>query len=444
MRLVEPLYSWMKGNLGGRVVSKYRYALLGLWLSASGALADEPRDWQHSTLSGDWGGARSRMSANGLDWEIVYKSSVHSSVSGGLASGTEYLGNIDVKLAVDGDKAWGWPGATALLYVLNNHGGKINAAHVGSAQGVDNIEVATNTTKLYQAWLQQSLLADRLSLLAGLYDLNSEFYATSSSGLFLHPAFGIGSELAQTGQNGPSIFPTTSFAVRLKVRPAPGFYAQAVALDGVPGDPNNPHGTHVQFNKGDGALIVGEVGWAPGEDEARPEPAEKGESLSKLAVGLWHYTARFDDLQDTDAGGNPERRMNRGMYVLAQRALYQEAGDASQGLTAFLRFGVASADVNQFDRALDAGLVYRGLLPGRDDDLLGFAIAAEHNGAKFRQTEAGAGNSSSSAEVAYELSYRAQVAPWLAIQPDIQHIVNHGAPSVRSAWIAGVRFEISL
>ena len=425
-------------------MSKRGYAFLGLWLAVSGALADEQRDWQHTTLTGDWGGARSRMSANGLDWEIVYKSSALANVSGGLTAGTKYLGNLDVKLAVDGEKAWGWPGATALLYVLKNHGGKINAAHVGSAQGVDNIEVATNTTKLYQAWLQQNLLDDRLSLLAGLYDLNSEFYVTSSSGPFLHPAFGIGSELAQTGQNGPSIFPTTSFAVRAAWRPAPGFYAQAAALDGVPGDPNNPYGTHVQFNKGDGALIVGELGWAPGEDEARPEPAEKGESLSKLAVGLWRYTARFDDLQDIDADGNPTRRVNQGMYVLAQRALYQEAGDASQGLTAFLRFGVASADVNQFDRALNAGLVYRGPIPGRDDDLLGFGFAAEHNSAKFRHAETSAGNSSPSAEIAYELSYRAQVTPWLAIQPDIQHVVNHGAPAVKSAWIAGVRFEISL
>jgi len=152
-------------------MSKYRYAFLAFWLAGSGALADEQRDWQHSTLSGDWGGARSRMSASGLDWEIVYKSSLHFNVSGGLTSGNKYLGNLDVKLAVDGEKAWGWPGATALLYVLNNHGGKINASHVGSAQGVDNIEVATNTTKLYQAWLQQSLLDDRLSVLAGLYDL---------------------------------------------------------------------------------------------------------------------------------------------------------------------------------------------------------------------------------------------------------------------------------
>ena len=37
------------------------------------------------------------------------------------------------------------------MYVMNDHGGKVNEK-VGSVQGVDNIEVAANTTKLSQLW----------------------------------------------------------------------------------------------------------------------------------------------------------------------------------------------------------------------------------------------------------------------------------------------------
>jgi len=102
---------------------------------------------------------------------------------------------------------------------------------------MDNIETPynANTTKLYQAWIQQTFLDERLSVLAGLYDLNSEFYATESSGIFIQPAYGIGAEMAGTGQNGPSIFPTASFGIRAKAETA-GYYLQAVVLDGVPGD----------------------------------------------------------------------------------------------------------------------------------------------------------------------------------------------------------------
>lgn len=66
---------------------------------------------------------------------------------------------------------------------------------------MDNIEtpVNGNTTKLFQAWLQQTFLDERASVLAGLYDLNSEFYVTDSASMFTHPTFGIGAEFAGTG-----------------------------------------------------------------------------------------------------------------------------------------------------------------------------------------------------------------------------------------------------
>lgn len=47
--------------------------------------------------------------------------------------------------------------------------------------------------------------------------------------------------------------------------PTPETYVQTVALDSVPGDPDNPRGTHIQFNDGDGALRVVEVGYIPGK-----------------------------------------------------------------------------------------------------------------------------------------------------------------------------------
>jgi porin len=48
------------------------------------------------------------------------------------------------------------------------------------------------------------------------------------------------------------------------------------------------------------------------------------------------------------------------------------------------------------------------------------------------------------AEVAIELSYRAQITPWLALQPDLQYIVNPGFDgSVDDALAIGVRAEIA-
>ena len=395
-------------------------------------------EWNSETLTGDWHGTRTRMSKAGANLHITYKGDVLSVLSGGIENGTKYLDQWDFKLILDGEKLWGIPGSSGLIHIISNHGSKFNALNVGTAQGIDNIEVAATTSKVFQAWLQQTFYHDKVSILAGLYDLNSEFYVTDSSTLFLHPTFGMASDLGQTGVNGPSIFPTTSFGIRVKYQPTPKFYAQAVVLDGVPGDPNNPYGTHIQFNKGDGALDVAEFGWEPQADKA------DANLIDKYAFGMWRYTAHFDDLVDTNSSGQPEKRVNRGAYVLAEKTLTQEKDDSSQGLTGFIRYGVASPDINRFDRALGVGINYRGLIPGRNEDVFGFAIAAEHNSAKHRQSVSNAGGTEPSSESAYELTYRAQIRPWLAIQPELQFIENHGEPAIKDVWVGGVRIEIEL
>lgn len=76
---------------------------------------------------------------------------------------------------------------------------------------------ADNTWKIYEAWFQQKLFGDNLSILTGLFDLNSEFDLIETAGLFLNSSQGIGSNFSQTGLNCPSIFPNTSLWLRTKI-----------------------------------------------------------------------------------------------------------------------------------------------------------------------------------------------------------------------------------
>ncbi len=373
------------------------------------------------------GGAKAALAARGIDAGIAYKFDVMSNTGGGSKTGTDTLDNLDVTAALDGEKLIGSPGTTALLYFLNNSGKRPGADLVGDAEGIDNIEVGSPGYRLYEAWVQQDLFQHRVSVLAGLYDLNSEFYITDASGLFLRSTFGIGTDIGQTGQNGPSIFPVTSAGVRVRVRPAPDFAVQAAALDGVPGNPNHARGTYVQFKHGYGALLVLEADYQPGGDGA----------TDKLGLGAWEYTEGFDDLLDADNAGNPPQRRNNGVYVLGQHALYRSRTCDGCGLDAFARFGTASGAVNPFDAAWSAGLVATGLIPGREAGRLGLGIEGAHSSAKYRR----AVNTADSATTAIELTYSDDLAPWFSVQPDVQYIVNPGADSTRkNATVAGARF----
>ena len=45
---------------------------------------------------------------------------------------------------------------------------------------------APPASRIHEAWLQYNLLDNRLSVLAGRYDLNTEFYQLRSAALFLN------------------------------------------------------------------------------------------------------------------------------------------------------------------------------------------------------------------------------------------------------------------
>jgi porin len=425
--------------------------LLCLYSFSAGAVENSPNpiaDTESSvsspdysdTLLGDWGGRRGSMSAHGYDWEIVYKLDLLSKTSAPDQAGcqgnsparcfnTYALDNLDIKLSLDGEKIAGLKGSSALLYVLSNHGGKPAVKSDRLPHGVDNIETPEggNTIKLYQAWIQQTFLDERLSVLAGLYDLNSEFYVTESSGIFIHPTFGIGAEMAGTGQNGPSVFPTASFAIRAKAEIA-GYYLQAVTLDGVPGDPNNHQGTHVQFNKGDGVLHVVEAGI--------PLSVAENAHDNKLAGGVWRYTARFDDLL------NPaSKRISYGYYGMIEKVLRYKTGSNEASINSFVRAGKKDGNTSQFDKSWSAGLVFSGLFAGHDQDQLGFAMAEEHNAAKYRAVP---GNSQVVYERSLELTYRYQAMPGLVLQPMAQYLLNHSNDPAqdKTLWL-GMRIEAS-
>ena len=234
-------------------------------------------------------------------WEAGYKADVLR----GAATGTVWVGHLNLRANADADALFGWGGTTLHAEALLNHGGKPNR-RIGSAQGISNLEVADSAARLYATWVQKEFDTGS-RLLFDLYDLNSEFYATDASGLLIHPSFGIGIDFSQSGRNGPSIFPNLGLALRAKVAHEGGDYSQVALIDGVPGDPEHPGRTVVSLSRKDAVLLVGEYGW-----QQEPAGATQAATLDHWGVGARSYTQRSDR---HDATG---RERNHGVYALAQ------------------------------------------------------------------------------------------------------------------------------
>lgn len=385
-----------------------------------------------------------QVSTHHTTLNIAYTGDVMANVAGGVRQDITYLDNLDLTVRADAEALIGWPGATLFAYGLGNQGGN-PSTFIGDAQVANNIEAPTSW-RLYEAWIQQVIGADRLSILAGLYDLNSEFDASTTGTLFINSSHGIGADFAQSGRNGPSIFPFTSLGVRLRTLLAGRLCLQAAVLDGVPGAPTDPTGTHIILDGDDGALVAAEVGLLATDGTAtrtRYRHIRRTLGLEyhgKISIGGWTYTSDFKTLSDPRT-----RHPSRGLYVLADGTLYRESEDANQGLAMYARIGWADEHVNRFVMYTGAGAVYTGLLTGRPLDQVGAAVAAAHNGTPYMNAVRRAGRPVESSEVNLEFTYAASLAPWFLLQGDVQYIINPNTdPARANALVLGLRTVVSL
>lgn len=425
--------------------------LLSTFLAWLPAIAADTPDYAEDTLTGDWGGARSAMAQKGLMLDIGYKVDLLRNMRGGIEKGGRPISHVDVKFTADFEKLAGWSGGSGYVNFIQNHGGKINADQVGSHTGVSNIEVASNTSRLLHAWLQQEFADGRGALLMGLYPIDSEFQTMDSAGVFVQPPYGPSPDLSLT--RGPSIFNTAAFGFRGKWSSADrSAYVQGAVLDGIPGDPNNPRGTHIRFDKDDGTMAIVEIGLKPGEaghvfepaTEVRGQPQtpelkahEAAERIEKYAAGLWRYSTRVPDQLD-----NTRNRLSWGWYALAEKTLYH--ADGGRDLAGFVRLSGTDGDSTAIKTALSLGFRIKAPLPGRADDVFGLAYTRASLSSKWRDAQLVAGMDTTSFEDAWEVTYRIQAGKWLAVQPVIQRINHPGGDASRAAAnILGARIEVA-
>jgi porin len=340
-------------------------------------------------------------------WEnALTLESIHN-FSGGIDKGSAELANLDLTLAIDSEAAGWWQNGEAFVYLLGDYG-RDPAEFTGGVQGTSNI-AADDAIKIYEFWYQHSFVDDSIKLLTGLHDYNSTFYSLDSAGLFNHPSFGIGPD---TSQATPSIFPTTAWTLHLTLD-FNSFYVLTAIYDGVPGDPDNPRGTHIQFDSGDGLFKAIEVGMV-------------AESQYKIALGYWNLSAETENPVDASIIDS-----NQGFYLIGEQYL-------SKNLAIFFQFGQADSETNQISDYYGGGFVYSNLL--KEGDAIGLAVATVKNGDDFMSANTGV----LTGETAIELSYNHPWSEIISSQLSLYHIKNPGMDSsLDDALAAGLRLVIA-
>lgn len=396
----------------------------------TGEVQCEPCD---DGLTGDWGGRRRSLAQAGIEINLSNTGDVFFIRQGDNEDAT-YTNLFSADFSFDLEKLANMDGASAYLWVVDTRGDD-PADVTGSIHAPSNI-AAAGAFRLLEAWVEQSADDDRFGVLAGFYAVDSEFDAKRTTSVFISGSFGTGLALSESGLNGPSIFPVTSFGTRIRYDVSEQVTTRLALLDGVPGKPDDPTATGVfDFSSDQGVFAIGEVDW-----ETRSES-----SFRRVVLGAWHYTTIFDDLLDTEPDGSPvQRKGSSGIYGFIEGMIVPEQGSPGQGLAGVVRVGVADDDVNQVAGYYGAGLAYRGLFPGRDHDSIGIGFSTAVNGDKYKQAQALAGAPVTDSETEVVLVYSARVNRWLQVQPTIEYLIDPGTdPAADNALLAGLRIGVA-
>lgn len=343
-----------------------------------------------------------------LTLNASYVGDAVANFSGGIKTGTTYLGLANMKMAFDLEKAGWWKGGLFFVNAGNTHGGEPTANLVGDYQAFSNIE-AGNHTFMYELWYKEQL--GNFALTAGLQDLNVDFAATESGILFSNSSFGIHSSI---GTNIPSpIFPLTALGVTLQWQLHPNLLWKVALFDGTPDEfTNNPYNLRWKLGRGDGYLGISE--W------------QLSGSLLKGQEGTYKL-GMYSHSHNDDITGKVN---NYGFYLIGDQQIVK-TGNGNVSL--FSQIGVSpKKNVNNF--FISFGTNWKAPFATRPKDVCGiaFAYAAMHD------------NGGIGGEVAIETTYKFHVNEHIYLRPDFQYIINPAGTDKKlpNAFVGTMRFGI--
>jgi porin len=421
--------------------------------------------WQSDTLTGDWGGLRSRLTDAGVTLGLQEQSEIWGNMAGGLRTGVVYDGLTTAGLSLNLDKLVGWTGATFFVNAYQIHGRGPSGNLVGNLQVVSNIE-ATRDTKLYQLWVEQKLLDGRLTVRIGQEGANDQMMITQYGALFLNSSFGFpGLPAADLPSGGPN-YPLATPMVRAEFQATDQITLVGAAFNGDPappgtGDPQLRDKGGTAFRLNDHVLSFGELWYAI--NQADDAPGLPG----TYKLGAWFDSSHFpDQVYDTTgvslanpASSGIPRGHSTGfaVYAIVDQLVWRQSGSRDQGVGVFFQVMGAPDAFNVSNLFIEGGLNWKAPFRGRDNDVFGLAASYLGIGSALRHFSndvrfySGAGSVYTRNETVVEATYLYQIAPWWTMQPDLQIVVNPGAniPTslsrrpLKDSVIAGLRATVT-
>lgn len=356
----------------------------------------------------NWDEQREALSKHGLAFQLSYTGSFMDHLHGGFRHGTNWQGLLDFSMLVDLEKVMGWRGASFHaegIWVQGQSPSSLD--YIGNLNEVSNIAGVVATARAYHFWLQQHLWDNKLRLTIGWMTVDTDFMVSNSAGLFINSAFGP----IQTWNSNfaTPVYPVAALGFLTEWQVNEQYELQLGIYDGnTGGERGNRRSSNTRLGTDDGAAILLEG--------ARTHDIAGRAGTVKLGAG-WNTGLTTDN-----ATGNPVHGNGHFYGMLDQTLVPGRGKDAPDRLTFFTRIGRAIyPGRSMVDFTVDVGVTGSGF---RQADQWGLVMTRSSFSRSFVAATNAGGGYSTSGETALELTYKAQLNPWLAVQPTLQHIIN--------------------
>jgi porin len=409
------------------------------------------------------GGLRTPLGDYGITLGLQDTETLLGNVSGGVKQGATMQGVTTATLQVDTQKAFGLPGGTIHVSALQIHGRSLSPSYLDNLQTANGTE-ADNATRLWELWYDQSFANGAFDIKLGQQSIDQEFMVSQYSALFVNTMAGWPAVPSYDLFAGGPAYPLSSLGIRGLVTPTENLTILAGVFDDNPpggpfnDDPQSADAGGVRFNLNTGALFIA---------EAQLHVNTIADLPGTYKLGFWYDTGYFPDqafdnqgrsLADPASSGIPEmHKGNYSVYGVVDQTIWQPKGSA-RSLNVFARLAGAPADQNLIRFSANAGLTLTDPLPGRPNDSAGINLGVVKVSGQAAELDRATGLFSGAfvpvrgTETLIELTYQAQVTPWLQVQPDAQFIANPGGgvmdpddPTTRlhNEVVVGVRTNVT-
>ncbi|CAN5905433.1 carbohydrate porin OprB [soil metagenome] len=401
-------------------------------------------------LLGDWGGLRTRLYQQGVDFQLGYTTESAYNVIGGTKSLVDYTHQVAVGATMDLEKLIGLPSTVFQVTWTERAGRNLSEdAGLNTLMLVQEVYGRGQTVRLTRMWLEHQAFGGYLALKVGRMSVGEDFADFPCD--FQNLTF-CGSAPGNLVGGYIYNWPISQWGGRAKLK-LDGFgYVSAAAYD-----QNDQYLSYtdkvlpVWYPGSTGVLVPVELAWLPKFDGGRLAGSYK--------VGAWYSSSSAKDVA-LDVNGNlsaltgQSALTHRGLYggyLTFQQQLTRNGTDnPNGGLWMFANAVAGDNTTSVTDRQFAAGFTYTGPFSARPNDVFGFAAGTTHvnNRVTNMQNIANAmgvpGVNDSITEFLFELYYTVAVVPGVNLRPNVQYISRPGGSNAtRDIMVLGLKTTMS-